>query len=128
MQEKMANPRLIVSATRFGRRPQWLARTLPSLGREPLVAPMALDEAVLDEMQDGLKPIWLGPKISGMQSASQPSPLLSTVTYTAASGHFGPQKINENSHRVSRMTAQAVTWITKPRGPTPRRRQVATLQ
>ena len=58
---------------------------------------IVLDEAVLDEKQDGFKPIWVFDnqvKSNPISVATFPEP--SDRDYIAVGGHFGPHNIHEN--------------------------------
>ena len=67
---------------------------LPLPDRDLLIV---LDEAVLDEKQDGFKPIWVFDnqvKSNPISVAAFPEP--SRRDYIAVGGHFGPHNIHEN--------------------------------
>jgi hypothetical protein len=67
---------------------------LPLPGRDLLVV---LDEAVLDEMADGIKPIWVFDnqvKANPISISTFPPP--SERDYIAVGGHFGPHNVHEN--------------------------------
>jgi hypothetical protein len=67
---------------------------VPLPGRNLLIV---LDEAVLDEMADGLKPIWIFDnqvKSNPVSISTLPPP--SDRDYVAVGGHFGPHNIHEN--------------------------------
>jgi hypothetical protein len=67
---------------------------LPLPDRDLLIV---LDEAVLDEMEDGFKPIWVFDnqvKENPISVATFPQP--SDTDYIEVGGHFGPHNIHEN--------------------------------
>jgi hypothetical protein len=67
---------------------------VPLPGRDLLIV---LDEAVLDEMADGVKPIWVFDnqvKSNPLSISTFPPP--SDRDYIAVGGHFGPHNIHEN--------------------------------
>ena len=67
---------------------------LPLPGRDLLIV---LDEAVLDEMEDGFKPIWVfDNQVKSNPIASPPSRLPKDRDYIKVGGHFGPHNIHEN--------------------------------
>jgi hypothetical protein len=67
---------------------------LPLPGRDLLIV---LDETVLDEMEDGIKPIWVFDnqvKSNPISVATFPRP--NDRDYIKVGGHFGPHNIHEN--------------------------------
>jgi hypothetical protein len=67
---------------------------VPLPGRNLLIV---LDEAVLDNMEDGFKPIWIFDKqVKSNPISISTCPLPSDRDYVAVGGHFGPHNIYEN--------------------------------
>jgi hypothetical protein len=67
---------------------------LPLPGRNLLVV---LDETVLDNMEDGFKPIWIfDNQVKSNPISISTFPLPSDRDYVAVGGHFGPHNIYEN--------------------------------
>lgn len=89
-----ADPKLIVHrnwAPPFG---GGTHNCLPLADRNLLVV---LDEAVLDNMEDGFKPIWLFDNQAKANPISISTfPLPDDRDYVAVGGHFGPHNIHEN--------------------------------
>ena len=58
---------------------------------------IVLDEAVLDEMEDGFKPIWVfDNQVKSNPISISTFPLPNDRDYVAVGGHFGPHNIHEN--------------------------------
>ena len=56
-----------------------------------------LDEAVLDNMEDGFKPIWVfDNQVKSNPISVATFPLPNDRDYVAVGGHFGPHNIHEN--------------------------------
>ena len=89
-----ANPKLIVHknwAPPFG---GGTHNCLPLPGRDLLIV---LDEAVLDEMEDGFKPIWVfDNQVKSNPISISTFPLPKDRDYIKVGGHFGPHNIHEN--------------------------------
>jgi hypothetical protein len=67
---------------------------VPLPGRNLLIV---LDEAVLDNMEDGFKPIWIfDNQVKSNPISISTFPLPSDRDYVAVGGHFGPHNIYEN--------------------------------
>jgi hypothetical protein len=67
---------------------------LPLPDRDLLVV---VDEAVLDNMEDGLKPIWIfDNRVPSDPISISTFPPPSNADYKAVGGHFGPHNIHEN--------------------------------
>jgi hypothetical protein len=67
---------------------------VPLPGRDLLIV---LDEAVLDNMEDGFKPIWIfDNQVKSNPISISTFPLPSDRDYVAVGGHFGPHNIYEN--------------------------------
>ena len=89
-----ANPKLIVHrnwSPPFG---GGTHNCLPLPDRNLLVV---LDEAVLDNMEDGFKPIWVfDNQVKSNPISISTFPLPNDRDYIAVGGHFGPHNIHEN--------------------------------
>ena len=89
-----ANPKLIahrVWSPPFG---GGTHNCLPLTDRNLLIV---LDEAVLDNMEDGFKPIWVfDNQVKSNPISVATFPLPSDRDYVAVGGHFGPHNIHEN--------------------------------
>ena len=89
-----ANPKLIVHknwAPPFG---GGTHNCLPLPDRNLLIV---LDEAVLDNMADGFKPIWVfDNQVKSNPISVSTFPLPNDRDYAAVGGHFGPHNIHEN--------------------------------
>ena len=89
-----ANPKLIVHknwSPPFG---GGTHNCLPLPDRDLLVV---LDETVLDNMEDGFKPIWLfDNQVKDNPISISTFPLPDDRDYVAVGGHFGPHNIHEN--------------------------------
>lgn len=89
-----ANPKLITHknwAPPFG---GGTHNCLPLPDRNLLIV---LDEAVLDNMEDGFKPIWIfDNQVKSNPISISTFPLPSDRDYIAVGGHFGPHNIHEN--------------------------------
>ncbi len=58
---------------------------------------LVLDEAVLDNMEDGMKPIWVfDNRVPTNPVSISTFPLPSDKDYVAVGGHFGPHNVYEN--------------------------------
>jgi hypothetical protein len=67
---------------------------LPLPDRDLLVV---VDEAVLDNMEDGFKPIWIfDNRVPSNPISISTLPAPSNTDYKAVGGHFGPHNIHEN--------------------------------
>ncbi len=88
------NPKLIVHKTWAPPFGGGTHNCLPLPGRDLLVV---LDEAVLDEMEDGFKPIWIFDnqvKANPISVSTFPPP--KDRDYIKVGGHFGPHNVHEN--------------------------------
>ena len=89
-----ANPKLIVHrvwSPPFG---GGTHNCLPLPDRNLLIV---LDEAVLDNMEDGFKPIWVfDNQVKSNPISISTFPLPNDRDYVAVGGHFGPHNIHEN--------------------------------
>ena len=89
-----ANPKLIVHrvwSPPFG---GGTHNCLPLTDRNLLIV---LDEAVLDNMEDGFKPIWVfDNQVKSNPISVATFPLPDDRDYVAVGGHFGPHNIHEN--------------------------------
>jgi hypothetical protein len=89
-----ANPKLITHQRWFPPIGGGTHNALPLPDRDLLIV---LDETVLDQMADGLKPIWVfdnKDKSNPLCIATMPVP--TDRDYVAVGGHFGPHNIYEN--------------------------------
>ena len=81
---------------RAGRRRSAAARTIACRlpDRDLLIV---LDETVLDNMEDGFKPIWVfDNQVKSNPISVSTFPLPNDRDYVAVGGHFGPHNIHEN--------------------------------
>ena len=89
-----ANPKLITHQHWFPPIGGGTHNTLPLPDRNLLIV---LDETVLDEMEDGLKPIWIfDNKDKAHPLCIGTMPIPSERNYLEVGGHFGPHNIYEN--------------------------------
>ena len=84
------------SSIASGRRRSGAARTIAC--RWPTgICSIVLDEAVLDNMEDGFKPIWVfDNQVKSNPISVATFPLPNDRDYVAVGGHFGPHNIHEN--------------------------------
>ena len=89
-----ANPKLIVHANWSPPFGGGTHNCLPLPDRNLLIV---LDEAVLDNMEDGFKPIWVfDNQVKSNPISIATFPLPNDRDYIAVGGHFGPHNIHEN--------------------------------
>jgi hypothetical protein len=81
---------------------------LPLPDRNLLVV---VDETVLDNMEDGIKPIWIfDNRAPGNPISISTFPIPSNADYKAIGGHFGPHNIHEN--RPGSFVSSALIFAT----------------
>jgi hypothetical protein len=88
------NPRLITHQRWFPPIGGGTHNALPLPDRELLIV---LDEAVLDQVADGYKPIWVfDNKVKSAPVCISTLPMPTERDYVAVGGHFGPHNVHEN--------------------------------
>jgi hypothetical protein len=89
-----SNPRLITHQRWFPPIGGGTHNALPLPDRELLVV---LDEAVLDQVADGFKPIWVfDNRVKDAPVCLSAFPVPTDRDYIAVGGHFGPHNVHEN--------------------------------
>ena len=89
-----SNPKLITHQRWFPPIGGGTHNALPLPDRDLLIV---LDEAVLDQVADGYKPIWVfDNKVKSAPVCISTLPLPTERDYVAAGGHFGPHNVHEN--------------------------------
>jgi hypothetical protein len=89
-----SNPKLITHQRWFPPIGGGTHNALPLADRDLLIV---LDEAVLDQVADGYKPIWVfDNKVKSAPVCISTFPLPTDRDYIAVGGHFGPHNVHEN--------------------------------
>jgi hypothetical protein len=89
-----SNPKLITHQRWFPPIGGGTHNALPLPDRDLLIV---LDEAVLDQVADGYKPIWVfDNKVKSAPVCISTFPLPTDRDYIAVGGHFGPHNVHEN--------------------------------
>ena len=97
---------------------------------------LVLDEAVLDKMEDGMKPIWVfDNRVPSNPVSISTFPLATDTDYLEVGGHYGPHNVYENrpdafvsDRRSSRPTRTPASASSTSATPTSRRRSAPSCR